>query len=1072
MRNVRLVALFLAAVLIPVPCVIGQNLSPLISAGETVQTKVLVDKPILFTVNVGANEFFEIKVDYDSGDIDAFLENSSGEIVYAAGNLSNNERYKSLFLVSEPDTNYRLKIAAAKGQTEDIPITVSFLFRRIASEADRKIAAAEKAYAEGELLQTKRSKANTEAALEKYREAVGLFREAGATERESYALSNLGFAAYSLGNPVESQNAFEDALAISRSNDDKALEARMLNNLGNIYLRTGRVETALETFNSALPIVRELGLQDGEGSLFHNIASIHKSRGDNDLALEAAQSAERIFSELGKLEQQAGALNSIGSIHSDNGNGEEAFESFNRALELLRRAGNRARQAVVLNNLGVLYSKFGDKARALDVYKSVLEIVRESGNKVGEAGTLNNIGSVERILGNYESAIAHFTEALALRRATKDKNGEAVTLTEIATIKLDANDIDGALSLLNEALEICRQTGARRQEMIVLHRIGQAYARAGKQNEAAQNLAAALKLSEAVGDHYLMSGILASEAELSLAKGDSTGAIQKIENALEITESYRAEISNDDLRASYLASVIGYYKLYTGSLMKLHQKFPEQNYAERAFGAAESAKARVLLEALSADQRRIKSNVPTDLLEREKRTFREIKKLESERLTIASKPGGTSRAEELEKAITGKLAEYSAIRSDMRKGDPNFAGITEARPASIKEIQALLDSDTVLIEYSLGKEKSFGFMVTDKKVLGTDLPSSAEIEAIAGKAYKLLSTRATDGNHATETKEALGKLARILVKPFDLDKKKRVIIVSDGILQLIPFAALPYESADGKKAKTLLHRFEVVNLPSASTLTVLRKTAAKTGMDLSVAVVADPVFSPNDPRVAQTAKSSEVKKPASLVSEVVLRSFDSEGKGEFPRLRFSRTEAGAINSLVPESRRLSALDFEADKDLVTGNRLKGFNVIHFATHGVLNNSNPELSGLVLSLVGPDGGPKNGFLRLYEIYNLDINPDLVVLSACRTALGKDQKGEGVIGLTRGFMYAGADRVISTLWMVEDRASAELMKSFYRSMIKEKLAPAEALRKAQLELANSENWSDPYYWSAFTINGDWK
>jgi len=194
------------------------------------------------------------------------------------------------------------------------------------------------------------------------------------------------------------------------------------------------------------------------------------------------------------------------------------------------------------------------------------------------------------------------------------------------------------------------------------------------------------------------------------------------------------------------------------------------------------------------------------------------------------------------------------------------------------------------------------------------------------------------------------------------------------------------------------------------------------------------------------------------------------GDGTFARLRFSRDEAEAIGAVSPDA--FAALDFRAAKQTLTSRDLRKYRILHFATHGSLDTAHPELSGLVLSLVDANGKPIDGFLRLHEIYNLDLDADLVVLSACRTALGKDVHGEGLIGLTRGFMYAGASRVVSSVWNVDDRASAQLMARFYEAMLTKGHSPASALREAQLALLHNPRFANPHYWAAFGLQGDWK
>jgi CHAT domain-containing protein len=197
-----------------------------------------------------------------------------------------------------------------------------------------------------------------------------------------------------------------------------------------------------------------------------------------------------------------------------------------------------------------------------------------------------------------------------------------------------------------------------------------------------------------------------------------------------------------------------------------------------------------------------------------------------------------------------------------------------------------------------------------------------------------------------------------------------------------------------------------------------------------------------------------------------------DARGALSRLPFSREEAAAIASFVPARSLLEATDFRASRATATGGTLSDYRILHFATHGLLNTEHPELSGLVLSLVDKTGKSQDGYLRMHEIYSLRLPADLVVLSACQTALGKEVKGEGLIGLTRGFMYAGAERVVASLWQVDDLATAELMKRFYRGMLKEKMRPSEALRAAQLELMTQKRWAAPYFWAGFVMQGEYK
>jgi len=279
----------------------------------------------------------------------------------------------------------------------------------------------------------------------------------------------------------------------------------------------------------------------------------------------------------------------------------------------------------------------------------------------------------------------------------------------------------------------------------------------------------------------------------------------------------------------------------------------------------------------------------------------------------------------------------------------------------------------------------------------------------------------------------------------------------------------------------LIVNHEIVSLPSASVLAVLRQELVdRKPVSNLIAVLADPVLRSDDLRVKQpkiktekeTNKQGSLDNDGRANTKDVLRSARESGVVSLERLVFTRREAEAILSLARDGKNLKALDFDASRATATSPELAQFRIVHFATHGLINSEHPELSGLVLSLVDEEGRPQDGFLRAHDVYNMKLGVDLVVLSACQTALGKQIKGEGLVGLVRGFMYAGAPRVVASLWDVKDEATAELMKRFYQGMLKEGLRPAAALRAAQVSLRKEPLWEAPYYWAGFVLQGEWK
>ncbi len=367
------------------------------------------------------------------------------------------------------------------------------------------------------------------------------------------------------------------------------------------------------------------------------------------------------------------------------------------------------------------------------------------------------------------------------------------------------------------------------------------------------------------------------------------------------------------------------------------------------------------------------------------------------------------------------------------------------------------------------------------RVSSHEFPGRARIEELARRFYGALTARNTDpgrGREADrEAEKAAEELSRIVLGPVaQLLRGQPLLVVADGALQYVPFAALPLPA--GPQRTLLVARHEVVSLPSASALAVLRRElAGRPAAPKTLAVLADPVFQKNDSRFSvkigqrKPAPPPPPKKPLLRGEPEPVRGGQAE-PATLARLYFSEREAAAIAALVPAGERFIALGFDASRATATGGELRDYRIVHFATHGMINSQTPEMSSLVLSLLDAKGQSQNGYLRLHDIYNLDLRADLVVLSACQTALGKEIRGEGLVGLTRGFMYAGAARVVASLWSVDDRATAALMKRFYRHMIQDHLPPAAALRQAQLEMARDPLFKSPYHWAGFSLQGEWR
>ncbi|NMG19041.1 hypothetical protein DP116_06110 [Brasilonema bromeliae SPC951] len=441
---------------------------------------------------------------------------------------------------------------------------------------------------------------------------------------------------------------------------------------------------------------------------------------------------------------------------------------------------------------------------------------------------------------------------------------------------------------------------------------------------------------------------------------------------------------------------------------------------------------------------------------------------------LPSKPETEPVKAKLLQEVEALLTQQKELQTQIRTSSPKYAALQYPQPLKLPQIQQQLDKDTLLLEYSLGEERSYLWVVTPNSLNSYELPAREQIEK-AAKNFRDDLQQPTAGNLAAKTATELSKL--ILAPVADKLAQKRLVIVADGALQSIPFAALtePGKSAASSNYQPLIVNHEIVNLPSASTIAFHRlelkgrKTAPKT-----LAILADPVFGVDDDRLSGKSKAlaAELDLRSQLQQSALkqaARNFNRNGWGRLPG---TGEEAKAILKLVPSSNYLQAFAFDANYNWATNKQLSQYRFLHFATHGFADPNSPELSGIVLSLVDKSGKPIEGYLRLGDIFNLDFTADLVVLSACETGLGKDVNGEGLVGLTRGLMYAGAERVAVSLWQVSDEGTSQLMQEFYKEMLQQGKSPTAALRAAQLKLLQDSKWNKPSYWAAFTLQGEWR
>jgi CHAT domain-containing protein/Tfp pilus assembly protein PilF len=763
---------------------------------------------------------------------------------------------------------------------------------------------------------------------------------------------------------------------------------------------------------------------------------------------------------------EAFTLHEQGMIYGDIGLYQQAIDAYSRAAVLFKELKLAKSEGDVITNIGWIYGELGDTQNRLAMYDRAAAVYRTDGEI--DPVLISNFGSTYAKLGEYQRALDIHLQVLEMRRPLKEPLGLGITLRNIGDCYERLGDKQKALDFYKESLEYLLQAGNHFYTATTLNDLGLLYYKLGQEEKALDYFNQALKVQQDINDGKGIASTLFYIARVERDLGNLCEARKRIEDALQRVEKLRSQVASQNLRATFFASVQQFREFYIDLLMRLHKENPAQHLDVAAFNASETGRARSLLELLSEANTEIDHGVDPELLARKRSLEETIADKAEAQTRLLSGKHTDEQATAAAKEMAALTADYEQIEASIRDKSPQYAALIQPVPLKLEETQQrVLDADTLLLEYSLGEQRSFLWAITSDSFKTYELPNRAVIEPLARRVYELLNAR--DQTIDAEYQKAAASLSQTILGPAAAElKNKRLLIVSDGVLQFIPFAGLP----DPAKDQPLIVDHEIVTAPSTAVVALLRqetknrKPAAKT-----LAVLADPVFSNNDSRVL-TARAAHASKAEKDSTADALRSATELGLGDLRRLRFSRQEADEITRLANNDLKLEAVDFQANRALATSAELSEYRIVHFATHGLINNTHPELSGVVLSLVDEKGRPQNGFLRLYDLYNLKLSADLVVLSACQTALGKDVRGEGLVGLTRGFMYAGAPRVVASLWQIDDRASAEFMKRFYEGLLGQKLRPAAALRAAQVSMQKDPRWHAPHYWAAFTLQGEWR
>ena len=934
-------------------------------------------------------------------------------------------------------------------------------------------------------------------ALQKYQLALTNIRRASLRREEARVLRSIGLVHLALGdNTLALQNLNSSLSLLKELKVNDTETADTVDDLANIQLLLGHNEEARILCKESQNLSRKLAYLKGEGLAIELEGQVAYASGNREGSIDLYNSALPIIKTIDDDTSLAQTLLDLGYSYSDLNETEKARSAFEEALILWRAVKNPRGEALTLTAVANLYSKLGEKQRALDLYyqsiqllepledriamafnfsglgythgdlgdpsalddyERTLELFSKANYRYGEAGTLWKIAEFHIANEDYKTALDYLNRSSAIAKSLGDPRMQAIPIALTGLIHERQNHPELALKSYNEALALNRQGKNTREEADTLNSIGRMQEALGQRDKALDNYTQALSLNRARGgDPFGEAGTLYRIAKLQQSFGKLNDAKVNSEQAIALVESLRAGVASHDLRSSYVATVHQLYELYVDILMSMHAAQPSAGFDGAALEASEAGRARTLLETIAEAKTQIREGVDPKLLERERALQLQLESLATRQIRSSY----AATAGKVETEIERVTAEYRDVQGQIRARSPHYAALVQPETLKLKQIQSLLEPGTLLLEYSLGEKRSFLWAITTDSLQSFELPSQTNIETLAQKLYTGITSIST-----TYENDARSMSSMLFGRLTDLSKVKRLVIVADGALQYIPFAALPDPLASSDK---LVSRYEIVRLPSASVLAVQRALFAnRTPAPKSVAVLADPVFDNLDSRV-----NTAVARNSPATYSRAVRDAGLIVNGRIPRLKFALMEADAVYGAAPPNDSFKAVGFKASRATATDPVLSQYKIIHIAAHGVLNSKHPELSAILLSMIDETGRPVDGLLQLHEIYNLKLPAELVVLSACETGVGKQIRGEGLIALTRGFMYAGAVRVVASLWKVDDAATAALMAQFYKEMFANGKRPAEALKEAQISISKQKRWRDPYYWAGFMLQGEWR
>ncbi len=885
-----------------------------------------------------------------------------------------------------------------------------------------------------------------------------------------------------LGKKGESKTYMKTSLKESYFSKDVSAMAMADFSAAEYYYIWNEFEKAIDYYQKSFDRWQEIGNSHGQAEVLIYYAYVYMVLGEPAQGLIKAKEAERISKEINEPRSIKLSQIAIGHLLSVMDNKQSALEYYLEANKDFPDDLDSIEKAALFNGIGMIYEDYGDFSMSLNYREKALALFQGEKYFYGQLSTMHSLIKLNYLLQNPQKAEFYYEETKKLSAQLNDNYFLAIVYRQIGDFYFEHFSYTVALDYYQKSLKTSQLTGYKTNDSLVLDRLGMIYQRRNQFDIARTNYNSSLEISRKILNRFNESQTLYNLALLDNLEYKYESSLQQIKQSIEITELLTANVLNTKLRSTYFSNVVDRYELYINLLMKLHKQSPTENYAVEALQAAEKSRARVMLENLSLSEANFTKDADAETVTREKE-IRVLLNAKADKLTdLLSQNADKAETENISNEINELEHKLEEIKANLKQSSPLYSAIKNPAPFDVAEFQKkILDENTLLLEFSFGDEESYLWLIGKNEVSSYVLPPREQIEAKIQKLRELLASRERRKDEEIEAFQAriveadnaywqvAGQLSSELFgQVSDKFGKNRLIIVPDGKLNYFPVSALPLPNSESNEPILLSN--EVIYEPSASTLSLLSKSPNQSDVaPKNLLVFSDPVFTKDDSRISAENKAEENSKTES----VSLESFRFvESLNSLARLMASKDEADSIIDILGTSNADAFSGYSASREQLLNAKTADYKIIHFATHGLINEERPELSGIVLSRFDENGQKLNEFVRLQDIYGLNLNSDLVVLSACSTGIGKEVRGEGLMSLNNAFLQVGAKTVMSSLWKVEDNATLELMKNFYQTLSDEKVTPSKALQEAQIKMWQSGRYKSPFYWAAFTVQGDYK